>query len=610
LKERRQWVVWRFTWKAKEQKWDKPPLRVNGKPAKANDPGTWVDFATAYRAYRRGGFDGIGYVPTADDPFVFLDFDHVVGPDGVGTWSPELRAMFGGGVPEPADVPEPAALVAQLGSYAEVSPSGTGIRIVCKGKLPEGRRKIGGKGNGCPDGVEMYATSHYLTITGQRLPEAPAAVNDCTEKLAALHLAVFGQAAPKPPAAATGPTRAFTVDLGDAELIDKASHAKNGEKFRRLWDGDATGYPSRSEADSALASLLAFWCGPDAGRIERLMRQSGLARPKWDNHRTYLARDTIGNALKGRTEFYSLDWKRSPCGLVADSCSCPNSPQEKESTPVGNWDKHPKAKAIRNQWATNPWDCQEAFRTRGRQNLSPCQIVATCRRRSCEVCAKYWKRQTFRRFGYYIFAHDGQLYVDSIHEFDWPATIKEMRRRAKRLGVPLRYVAIRDEDNFFTIISSIIPGEVAWPVEKADALDMLEHAVDTASLDPRPVNSCRDWKPLDKPEVKRVPGEVCSPEAFRATCKKWGSDVEGGPRFLKCEAAGLFAGEDGTLDTTAENDFWYEGYLRDTKGDAFADAQHDKAIVERKRIKAATDAPEAPSAAAATCQPTQRGLWP
>lgn len=48
LKSRQQWVVWRFTWKAKEQKWDKPPLQVNGKPAKANDPGTWVDFATAY----------------------------------------------------------------------------------------------------------------------------------------------------------------------------------------------------------------------------------------------------------------------------------------------------------------------------------------------------------------------------------------------------------------------------------------------------------------------------------------------------------------------------------------------------------------------------------
>ena len=80
--------------------------------------------------------------------------------------------------------------------------------------------------------------------------------------------------------------------------------------------------------------------------------------------------------------------------------------------------------------------------------------------------------------------------------------------------------------------------------------------------------------------------------------------MEGGPRFIKCEAAGLFVGEDGELDTTAENDFWYEGYLRDTQGDDFADAQHDEAVEQRKRIKAAAATPQPPAAAA-----TQRGLW-
>ena len=193
LKARRQWVLWRFTWKRREQKWDKPPVQVNGRPAKANDPATWTDFDNAHRAYRRGFFDGIGYVPTADDPFTFLDLDHVVGDDGAGTWSDTLRAMF------PGHVPEPAALIASLGTYAEVSPSGTGIRIICRGELPEGRRKIGGKGDGCSDGVEMYSAAHYLTITGQRLPEAPATIRDCTEKLAALHAAVFGQRRPSRP---------------------------------------------------------------------------------------------------------------------------------------------------------------------------------------------------------------------------------------------------------------------------------------------------------------------------------------------------------------------------------------------------------------------------
>ena len=103
------------------------------------------------------------------------------------TWSPELRAKFSGAVPELVEV------IAHLGTYAELSPSGSGVRIVCRGSLPEGRRKIGGKGNCCPDGLEMYSAVHYLTITGQRLTEAPVMVTDCTEKLAALHSTVFGK---------------------------------------------------------------------------------------------------------------------------------------------------------------------------------------------------------------------------------------------------------------------------------------------------------------------------------------------------------------------------------------------------------------------------------
>ena len=270
LKARRQWVVWRYVWKPREKKWDKPPLQVNNRPAKANDPATWTDFDSADRAYRRGGFDGIGYVPTADDPFTFLDLDHVAGPEGLGEWSSNLRPMFAG------DVPSPGAMVEQLDTYAETSPSGTGVRIVCVGKLPEGRRKIGGKGNGCPDGVEMYSQTHYLTLTGQKLPNAPSSVNERTAALTRPHATVFGLPTSKPASMASGHAHVVATELGDVELIEKAIRSKGRERFRQLWAGDASAYASRSEADFALASKLAFWCGPDASRIERLLsRVSG-----------------------------------------------------------------------------------------------------------------------------------------------------------------------------------------------------------------------------------------------------------------------------------------------------------------------------------------------
>ena len=97
--------------------------------------------------------------------------------------------------------------------------------------------------------------------------------------------------------------------LDDLAVIEKASHCKGGEKFLKLWNGDPSDYQSRSQADMALASKLAFYCGPNPDQIERLMRQSGLARPKWDR-RFYLSK-TVTNTLKGRTEFYTGRKSRS-----------------------------------------------------------------------------------------------------------------------------------------------------------------------------------------------------------------------------------------------------------------------------------------------------------
>jgi putative DNA primase/helicase len=67
----------------------------------------------------------------------------------------------------------------------------------------------------------------------------------------------------------------------DARILEKARAATNGEKFRRLWAGALDGYPSQSEADLALCRLLAFFT-QDAEQIDRLFRQSGLMREKWE----------------------------------------------------------------------------------------------------------------------------------------------------------------------------------------------------------------------------------------------------------------------------------------------------------------------------------------
>jgi hypothetical protein len=82
----------------------------------------------------------------------------------------------------------------------------------------------------------------------------------------------------------TGGGRGSTVLLGDdAELVKAAMTWKTGAKLQRLWQGDTSDFQGdESRADQGLATLLAFATGRDAARVERMMRASGLYRPKWD----------------------------------------------------------------------------------------------------------------------------------------------------------------------------------------------------------------------------------------------------------------------------------------------------------------------------------------
>src|SRR5262249_19789097 len=111
---------------------------------------------------------------------------------------------------------------------------------------------------------------------------------------------------PMPVEATGGTSTGPTDDADDAALIEKAKAAKNGEKFKKLWSGDWSGYPSQSEAELALAGLLAFWCAGDAARIDKLFRASGLMPPKWDERRgsTTYGGGTVATAVGGKTEFY------------------------------------------------------------------------------------------------------------------------------------------------------------------------------------------------------------------------------------------------------------------------------------------------------------------
>ena len=246
-----QWVVW----KAEEKPsigYTKVPYQPNGKKAKTNDPRTWTDFKTAIETYKNHGFDGIRFVLTAKQPLCGIDLDACRDPD-----TGQLK-------------PWAEKIVQQLNSYTEVTPSAMGLRVLVKAILPPTGRKRGP--------IEMYDQARYLTVTGHRLPLTPTTIEYRQLEIQALHQRIFHRETRQSPTAVV--KRA--LNLTDMQLIDKACLAKNGPRFSKLWQGDYSGYPSRSEADLALCSYLAFWTTRDPGRIDRLFRQSGLFRDKWD----------------------------------------------------------------------------------------------------------------------------------------------------------------------------------------------------------------------------------------------------------------------------------------------------------------------------------------
>jgi putative DNA primase/helicase len=293
------WVLWCYVWKegtkGKPGKWDKPPYQPNGKHASSTAEHTWSSFKTVEEVYKGGlnlpvddphHYDGVGFVPhtvgKADLQLVFGDLD-------------KCRDKETGAISS-----EAMEDLKSINSYCELSPSGTGLRFVAYGAPP-----FPPKQNGRKKGrIELYQGGHYLTITGQRLPEFPATIEKRPEELNAFYAKYFGKPTPDKPE--EEPTHAQDrpngTRLTDDQVIALASQAHNSPKFLSLMCGCSDGYPSLSEADLALCQLIAFYT-PDPAQIDRIFRRSKLCREKWDRE-DYQER-TIRMALERTTEHYS-----------------------------------------------------------------------------------------------------------------------------------------------------------------------------------------------------------------------------------------------------------------------------------------------------------------
>jgi len=275
-------LIWRL--EDRHPKPTKVPYQAKrpGVKASVTDPATWNDFKTAVAVVARGHADGIGYVVTANDSYTGIDLD-----DAIDSTTRQLRSWV-------------AAAVTLLDSYTERSPSGRGLRVFVRATKTGPRCKAyqrHGWGH-----AEIYDHQRFFTVTGNHLAGTPTAVEPRQRQLELFYKALFPAKPVKP---ASELRSVIPLDLDDQEILDLARGARNGERFRRLWDADISGYGSASEADAALVSMLAFWCGNDPDRIERLFERSGLGqRAKWTDRPDYRHR-TIGFALEYLREVYT-----------------------------------------------------------------------------------------------------------------------------------------------------------------------------------------------------------------------------------------------------------------------------------------------------------------
>lgn len=197
LLSRKQWVLWRNVTRGDQV--TKLPFQPNGKSAKSNDPATWNHFETVMLA--PDGYDGPGFVFSADDPYVGIDLDGCRDPETgqFADWAREIILKFD--------------------SYSEVSPSRTGVKIFVKGEWKfDGGRKCTVNAESVSEklpGIEVYSQKRYFAVTGSKLAKISGDVEQRQEAIDWLIEKYFNQSSQ--PAYEPGPINT------DDQIIKRAS---------------------------------------------------------------------------------------------------------------------------------------------------------------------------------------------------------------------------------------------------------------------------------------------------------------------------------------------------------------------------------------------------
>jgi hypothetical protein len=173
------WAMWHYERRTNDGRPTKVPLIAVPPPrllrASSTNPDTWrsLGLARHYAAQHDASVQGTGFMLSRGDPFVALDLDGCV----------ENYSVH----------PEALQLVKELGTYAELSPSRTGLRLFGEGVW----NGTGSKFEAMPwgDKAEVYDHARFMTVTGRHVPGTPLRIQPIDGEFVRTRLLAVGNPA-------------------------------------------------------------------------------------------------------------------------------------------------------------------------------------------------------------------------------------------------------------------------------------------------------------------------------------------------------------------------------------------------------------------------------
>ena len=162
MKLLKNWLMWAAVWNGK--KWTRRPIQILGYGASTTNPKHWSSFEDVKQAYECAVARGCIELREKEKPIqqahvggVGFVFDGIPDTNGLVFAGVDFDKVISGG----KITPLAAERIRRLGSYTELSVSGRGLHVIVKARPLESGITH--------DGVEMYTSGRYFTMTGEAL---------------------------------------------------------------------------------------------------------------------------------------------------------------------------------------------------------------------------------------------------------------------------------------------------------------------------------------------------------------------------------------------------------------------------------------------------------